>query len=145
MNYSKSLPVDLLPIIDSVTTGAKSPEEILDTLEKYGIEWYLSEGGTLMIKYWQVGAEGFVTPEKAAIIMSTRQSPDQADELDWLSKNLQSIRDQFAGQWVAVHGNAVVAGAPDLSDLMNQITEYNRPFITFIPADPVLWTFTYAN
>jgi hypothetical protein len=28
---------------------------------------------------------------------------------------------------------------------MNQISEYDRPLITFIPAEPVVWTFTYAN
>lgn len=131
-------------IIVSTSTGAKSPEEVLESLTKFGIDWHVTEEGTLMIRYWQIGAE-FVSPEKAALIRSTRRSPEQSDELDWLSKNLQSIRLKYAGQWIAICSNRIVAAATDLPNLMNQIIQFDRPFITFIPADQIVWTFTYAS
>ena len=51
-----------------------------------------------MIKYWQIGAEDFVSPEQAAIIRSDRPSPEQGDELDWLSKNLANVCGPYSGQ-----------------------------------------------
>jgi len=126
-------------------SGKKSPGESLETLDKIGIEWYVTEEGTLMIKYWQIGAEDFVPSEQAAIIRSDRPSPEQGDELDWLSKNLPNVRGRYGGQWVAVYNNEIVAAAPDLPDLIRQIGGFDRPLITFIPAEPVVWTFTYAS
>jgi len=127
------------------SSGTKSPEEFLETLDKLRIEWFVTEKGTLMIKYWQIGAEDFVPPEQAAIIRSDRPGPEQAGELDWLSKNLPNVRGQYSGQWVAVYNNEIVAAAPDLSVLIRQIGGFDRPLITFIPTDPVVWTFTYAS
>lgn len=66
-------------------------------------------------------------------------------KLDWLSRNLQNIREQYGGQWIAIYNNEIAAAAVSLPDLMTQITELDKPFITFIPTEPVLWTFTYAN
>jgi len=135
-------------ITSVVSTGAKSPEEALNVLrrlDRMGIESFVTETGDLFIRYWTIGAQGFVNPEHAAVIRSERPSSEGTDKLDWLSKNLTLIRSQYGGQWVAVHSNAVVAAAPSLSGLMNQISEYDRPLITFIPAEPVVWTFTYAN
>jgi len=126
-------------------SGAKSPQEFLETLDKIGIEWYVTEKGTLMIKYWQIGAEDFVPSEQAAVIRSDRPSPDQGDELDWLSKNLPNVRGRYGGQWVAVYNNEIIAAAPDLPDLIRQIGGFDRPLISFIPAEPVVWTFTYAS
>jgi len=127
------------------TSGTKSPKEFLETLDKFGIDWYVTEEGTLMIKYWQIGAEDFVPSEQAAIIRSERPSPEQGDELDWLSKNLPNVRGRYSGQWIAVYNNEIVAAAPDFPDLIRQIGGFDRPLITFIPAEPVVWTFTYAS
>ena len=135
----------LKDIIESTSTGAKSSQEVLDALTRFGIEWHLSEEGTLWIKTWQTVADGFVSPEQAAIIRTTRQSPEQSDELDWLSKNLQSIRQDYAGQWIAICGNRIVSAATDLPNLMSQIAQFDKPFITFIPSDQIVWTLTYAN
>jgi hypothetical protein len=139
---------ELKTIVTSVATGgAKSPEEAiatLDRLDSLGIESFVTEEGDLWIKYWRIAAEDFVSPEHAAVIRSKRPSPDHTDNLDWLSKNLTDIRRQYGGQWVAVYDSAVVATAPDLSDLTNRIAKFDKPLLTFIPADPVLWTFTYA-
>jgi len=131
-------------VISSIPTGAKSPEEILETLDRYDIDWYVTDKGTLMIRYWQVGAEEFVSGEQAAIIRSGRPSPGEGNELDWLNKNLQNIREEYGGQWVAIHGSEIVAAAPNLPELMNQTSGLDRPLITFIPEDPIVWTFTYA-
>ena len=140
---------DLKTIVTSaVSTGAKSPEEalrVLERLDRMEIESFLTERGDLLIRYWTIGAEDFVNPEHAAVIRSKRPSPRGADKLDWFSNNMTLIRSQYGGQWVGVHGNGIVGAAPSLSDLMNQISGYDKPLITYIPAEPVAWTFTYAN
>ena len=123
---------------------AQSPTEFLAALDRIGIESYVTEEGRLMIRYWQIGAEDFVPPEQASIIRTSRPLPDQGDNMDWLSKNLQTIRQEYGGKWVAVYNERIVASSSTLPDLMNQIEEYDRPLITLIPAGPVIWTFTYA-
>ena len=132
-------------IIASTSNGSKSPEEALDALTKMTVDSYVTREGTLMYRYWQVATTGFVTPEKAAIIRSTRESPEQSDELDWLSENLQSIQQDYAGQWVAIYENRIIASSNDLPSLMNQITQLDKPFITFIPADEIVWNFAYGS
>ena len=135
----------LKKFINFIPTGAESPEEILDTLTKFEIDWVVTEEGTLMIKYWQVTAEGFVSAEQAAVIRSTQPFSEQRDLLDWLSKNLPDIRKQYGGQWVAIHSNQIVASALNLADLLTKAAGFDTPLITFIPAEPVVWTFTYAT
>ncbi len=135
---------DLKSVIESISVAAKSPDEVLSTLDRLGIEPYVTEAGDLMIRYWQIGAENFVSTEQAAIIRKSSPLPDQGDNMDWLSRNLQSIREEYSGKWIAVHNDRVVASASSLPDLMNRIAEYDRPLVTFIPAEPVVWNFTYA-
>jgi len=130
------------------STGAKSPEEALTFLERLDtmeIESFVTETGDLFIRYWTIEAQSFVNPEHVAVIRSKRPSPKGTDKLDWLSRNLTLIRSQYHGQWVAIYSNEVVAAAPNLPDLMSQVTEFDRPLITFIPTEPIVWTFTYAN
>lgn len=83
---------DLKGLIKSISTSTEAPEEVLESLQGMGIESYVTEEGDLMIRYWQVGAESFFPPEQAAIIRTKRPSPENSDKLDWLSKNLQRIR-----------------------------------------------------
>ena len=135
---------DFKSVIESISIEAQSPTELLSALDRIGIESYVTEEGHLMIRYWQIGAEDFVPPEQASIIRTSRHLPDQGDNMDWLSKNLQTIRQEYAGKWVAVYNERIVASSSTLPDLMNQIEEYDRPLITLIPAEPVIWTFTYA-
>jgi len=135
----------LRTIVSSISTSARSPEEDLRDLNNFGIDWYITEEGTLMIRYWQVAAEGFVSPERTATIRSNVPFPEQIDELDWLSKNFQTIRNRYAGQWIALYANRIVAASPNLPDLMNQVVEFDRPFVTFIPPGPLVWTSTYAG
>jgi hypothetical protein len=135
---------DFKNVIESMSIEAQSPTEFLAALGRIGIESYVTEEGHLMIRYWQIGAEDFVPPEQASIIRTSRPLPDQGDNMDWLSKNLQTIRQEYGGKWVAVYNERIVASSSTLPDLMNQIEEYDRPLITLIPAEPVIWTFTYA-
>jgi hypothetical protein len=135
---------DFKSVIESMSIEAQSPTELLSALDRIGIESYVTEEGHLMIRYWQIGAEDFVPPEQASIIRTSRHLTDQGDNMDWLSKNLQTIREEYGGKWVAVYNERIVASSSTLPDLMNQIEEYDRPLITLIPAEPVIWTFTYA-
>lgn len=139
----------LKTIITSVAaTSANSPEEALQTLDRLNrarFESIVTEEGDLWIRYWQIGAENFVSAEHAAIIHFKRPFPEQTDNLEWVSKNLQDIHRQYGGQWIAVYNNSIVAASPTLPDLLNRITELDRPFITFIPAETVVWTFIYAH
>jgi len=149
MNYSTKVYEDIEVVktttINSAYTGAKSPVEVLEILDRLGYETYVTKEGDLWVKYWQIGAEDFVSPEQVAVIRSIRPSLERVDELDWLSKNLQNIRGRYSDQWVAVYSNEIIAAASNLPDLMSQIGGFDRPLITFIPAEPVVWTFTYAS
>ena len=149
MNYStkgfEKIEVVKTNTINSASTGAKSPEEVLKTLDRLGYETSVTKEGDLWVKSWQIGAENFVSPGQVAVMRSIRPSPERVDELDWLSKNLQNVRGRYGAQWVAVYSNEIIAAASNLPDLMSQIGGFNRPLITFIPAEPVVWTFTYAS
>ena len=133
--------------IESVMTSSLSPERILEQLDRYGIEWYLTEQSDLMIKYWQVGAEDFLPVEHAARIREGRAVPREASELEWLSKHLGDLRVRYGGQWVAVVDNEVVAASGSLADLMQQVRDLDidRPFVTEIPARPLIWATAYAG
>src|SRR3990170_8109630 len=135
---------DFKSVIESMSIEAQSPTELLSALDRIGIESYVTEEGHLIIRYWQIGAEDFVPPEQASIIRTSRHLPDQGDNMDWLSKNLQTIRQEYGGKRVAGYNQRIVASSSTLTSLMNQIEEYDRPLITLIPAEPVIWTFTYA-
>jgi len=137
--------VELKTFVTSMATSAKSPEETLEMLDRMGLEPFVTEEGDLYFRSWTIAAQGFVTPEYAAIIRSKRTTPEHGNELDWLSKNLADIQLQYAGQWIAIYANAVVAASPTLHDLLGQIVGIDRPFITFIPTGPVVWKFTYAH
>lgn len=131
-------------VVTSVATSSRSTEETLARLDRIGLEPYVTEEGDLLVKIWTIAAEGFVSPEEAAIIRVKRATSKQMDELDWLSKNLPDIRRQFVGEWIAVYKDEIIDHTPILQELLNRISEFDKPLITFIPADPVVWTFTYA-
>lgn len=149
MKYSTKVYEDIEVVktttIKSAYTGAKSPEEVLETLDRLGYETYVTKEGDLWVKSWQIGARNFVSPEQVAVIRSIRPSLERGDELDWLSKNLQNICGRYSDQWVAVYSNEIIAAASNLPDLMSQISGFDRPLITFIPAEPIVWNFTYAS
>ncbi len=131
-------------IISSTYTGDKSPQEVVESLNKSGIEWYVTEVGYLMIKFWQISAEGYVSREHAAKIRTIQNPQEQTNELEWLSKNLERIRSNYANKWIAIDRNRIVTYASDLPSLMRQITQIDKPFITFIPEEQVVWNFSYV-
>jgi len=131
--------------IESGASGSKPPEEILRSLDKYDIEWYVSEGGDLWIRSWTVVAEKFVTPEQATVIRAERPSPEGRDDLDWLSKNLEDVKREFANRWIAVCESRVVGSAPNILELLEQVRAFEKPLITFISPEPTTWISTYAN
>ncbi len=134
---------DFRKTIESVSTCAESPQEILAHLDKIGMECYETQKGDLTVKCWRF-IEDFVSDEYAAIIRSYRSSPMEGDKMDWLSKNLQTIQEKYAGQWIAVGDNEIIASAPALPELLILIGDIDRPLVTFIPTEPIVWTFTYG-
>jgi hypothetical protein len=118
----------------------------LEQLTSCGIDWLLTEQGDLMIKYWQVGAEGFVPPERVAHIRLNHPASADITELEWVSQHLDELREQYAAQWIAVVGGQVVASAPSLDQLLQAVDAagVQQPFVTQIPAGPVIWNMTYA-
>ena len=92
-----------------------------------------------------IAAEDFVPREQAAIVRAKRGTPERGYELDWLSRNITEIETRYAGHWIAVSGDEVIAAAQNLHDLLGQIVGVEKPFITFIPAGRVVWKFTYAH
>ena len=134
-------------IVESVVTSSLPPEELLERLDSYGVEWYLTEEGDLMIRYWQVGAEDSLPPEHIGRIQEGRTVPREASMLEWLSRHLHDLRTRYAGQWIAVGEDQVVAASSNLADLLQQVRDsgIEHPFITEIPAGPVIWTTAYAQ
>ena len=136
-----------MDIVESAVTSGLTPEETLRSLESAGINWYITDQGDLMIRYWQVAAEGFVSPEHVGRIQIGHAAPEEASALDWVSRHLDELRRQYAGQWIAVMEDRVVAIAPNLAGLLDQIhaAGVERPFVTQIPAGPIIWITAYAG
>jgi hydroxymethylpyrimidine pyrophosphatase-like HAD family hydrolase len=132
-------------VLRSIISSGKPPEEVLSTLDQWGIDWYVTEGGSLMIKSWQVAAEDFVDPQKASEIRSARPLDNDSKQLEWLSKNLERLRDHYGSTWIAIHDEKVVADGRTVSELMEKIKGVDRPFITFIPSEPIVWTLAYGD
>lgn len=132
-------------IVESIVTSGIPPEEMLNRLDSYGIEWYLTERGRLFIRYWQICAEDFIRPEQIAEIRDNQNIPHEATALEWLSNQLSAIRAQYINCWIAIDNEQVVADADNLPALLEKIQDagIETPFITFIPADPIIWNTAY--
>ena len=126
------------------STGAKSPQEILDAHTEYGIEWHVTKEGTLFYRAWQI-VEGFVKQEQAITIREKQQPRKQSEENEWLSSNLENVRLSYANQWIAIYEKSIVASADDLPNLMNQVKQFDKPFITFIAEEEIIWDFAYGS
>ena len=133
-------------IVESVLTGSRSPEEVLESLNKLDIESYITEKGDLMIKYWQVGAENFVPAERVAEFRARTAEPRGAESLEWVSKHLSELQASYGDKWIAVAEDQVIASADDLSQLVEALDELNvdNPFVTQIPAGPIVWHTLYT-
>ena len=58
---------------------------------------------------------------------------------------MDTLRQRYAGQWVAISQDQVIVSSMHLPDLLTQLAGHQQPFITFIPSEPTIWTFTYAH
>jgi hypothetical protein len=133
--------------LDSISTSSVDPEEIVEKLNALDVDWWITESGDLFIRYWQLGARDFMPPEHVARVLADQVPPAQADKLEWVSQQLNTLRETYSGQWVAITDEGVVASAPDLSQLLAAIDELGQtiePFITQIPEEAPIWNMTYA-
>ena len=128
-------------IIESIVTSGLPFGDILQQLTSFGIEWYVTEQGDLMLRYWQVGAEQLVPPDHVARIRASQSVPTAAEALEWFSTNLDGLRAQYAGKWLAIVGQKVIASASDLPTLLSQTAQLEgmTPFVTQIPEEPIVW------
>ena len=134
-------------IIESIVTSGLPPDEILSRLDSYGIEWYLTERGSLFLRYWQVGAENLIPPEQIGEIRDNQKIPREAAALEWLSDQLSAIMARYINRWIAIDNERVVADADNLPTLLEKIDDASveTPFITFIPGDPIIWNTAYGQ
>lgn len=133
-------------LIESVATSSSTKEEILKQISTYGIEWHLTEQGDLWMKSWRLSAEDFVPAEHVMRLREVGKMHGEANTLEWVSKHLSELRREYPGKWIAVVDDQVADASDSLLALMQQLHDKNieRPFITEIPAQPVVWTTTYA-
>lgn len=134
-------------ILESIVTSGLPPEEILKRLDSYGIQWYVTEKSDLMIRYWQIGAEDFVPVERIARIRESQTVPAEASALEWLSGHLREVKADYADRWIAIIDNEVVADAESLPALLQKVHDarIENPFVTFIPAEPIIWSTAYGQ
>jgi hypothetical protein len=135
-------------LVRGTSTGGGSPEEVLEHLDSLDVDWWVTDQGDLFIRYWQLGARDFVPVEHLATVRAAQPAPIGADKLEWISNSLRDLEKSYAGQWIAVDDSGVVAAAPELSALLEQVRERGvvAPFVTQIPAEaPAIWTTTYAD
>lgn len=125
---------------------SSGPTDVLEGLDSYDIEWYVTDTGDLWIRQWQLGAEGFIPAERVSEIQQGRDLPTDAERLDWLSRNLSALRASHPGEWIAIADGETIA-ATELPALMAEIEArgFDNPFITQIPAGEVVSTTTYSQ
>ena len=136
-----------MTILDFAVTSGRPPEEIFRQLDLYGIHWYVTDQGDLLIRSWQVAAEEFVPAEKVAEVRQSQTIPNDADALEWVSTNLEQLTSEYAGSWIAVSNNAVAAASINLQELLSRIQAQSiqNPLITRVPEAPIIWETAYAN
>ncbi|HPC03420.1 MAG TPA: DUF5678 domain-containing protein [Syntrophales bacterium] len=133
-------------ILESTSISSSTPESILKQFDTYGIEWHLTEKGDLFIKSWCIAAENFVPPEYVMELRNISESHSEANSLDWVSKHLSELTENYPGKWIAVKNGLVVADSDNVISLMKQLHDQSieSPFITKIPIQPVVWETTYV-
>ena len=134
-------------MLEFALASGRPPEEILRQLDSIGIEWYVTNQGDLSIKAWQIAAENFIPAERVDEIRQGHVIPDDGDALEWVSANLKQLTSEYAGSWIAIKNNAVVAASTNLQELLGQIEAQSipNPFLTQVPAGPIIWETAYAN
>jgi len=59
------------------------------------------------------------------------------DDHVWVNKNLETLLEQYADQWIAVKNGQVVASDPDLSGLLSKLPDPAHTCVQFITRDPL--------
>jgi len=59
------------------------------------------------------------------------------DDHVWVSKNLDTLLEQYADQWIAVKNGQVVASDPDLSGLLSKLPDPAHTCVEFITREPL--------
>jgi len=93
------------------------------------------------------GALSSVSPERVAEIQEHGRQPQASDALEWVSATLPDLRARYAGRWIAVADDRVIADAASLAELL-QATQAEgalNPFVTQIPAEPIIWNTLYGR
>jgi hypothetical protein len=62
----------------------------------------------------------------------------RASEMAWLAAHEADLINDYAGQWIAIEGQAVVAHAGDLATLLQMSNQagHPHPFVTRVTAEP---------
>ena len=143
-----SFPVgDTLKILESTVTSGRPRQEILQQLDSIGVEWYVTDQGSLWVRSWQVAAKDFIPIESVAEVRQGHTIPNDADALEWVSANLEHLTREYAGNWIAVSNNSVAAASTTLQELLCLIEaqSIHDPFLTQVPKGPITWNMAYAG
>ena len=60
----------------------------------------------------------------------------EADHV-WISKNLKTLLEQYAEQWVAVKDGKVIASDPELAGLLSKLPNPAHTCVEFITSEPL--------
>lgn len=65
----------------------------------------------------------------------------ESSNLDWLGSHLSELKKQYAGQWIAIDRQTVIASAQQLTDLLASLKDRTgtAPFITQVPVEEPSW------
>jgi hypothetical protein len=80
--------------------------------------------------------------QQGQVVLDVRPLPEdefRSTEMKWLQGNHAMLSEKYAGQWLAIEGDALVAHGPDLATVVRLAQEagFPHPFITAIPGKPV--------
>jgi hypothetical protein len=121
-----------------------TPAQLVAHLNAAGVETYVTESGSLMVRYWQVAVDDFVAPGHGAEL--NEHVPADVSAINWVGAHLDELRAHHGGQWVAVKDGAVVGSAPSVGALVQQLpVGIEKPFITFVPAGASTWNFVFGG
>jgi hypothetical protein len=92
------------------------------------------------------GKEDKLQPKYLEVATREHQAQDDVDPLDWIAEHLDELIYRYPDMWIAVYQGEVVASARDPAVLKAQIdaSGIERPLITEIPSEPIVWDTAYA-
>jgi len=90
--------------------------------------------------------QDMLQPKYSEVATREHQAQGDVDPLDWIAENLDELIERYPDTWIAVSQGEVVASSRDPADLKAQIdaSGIERPLITEIPSEPIVWDTAYA-